>query len=150
MREITGWEGASGKWEHPYFNPLLSTLQVVSQLQREPEGSTHQVSAPGRCQQRRPNKRGGELNLGYFFSETDCSSRPQVIPGNPSNQQGFCCSYWRLITMSLQSMHVGRESSEWVFCSSMGGYSLTVYILLEVTVMVISLGDKCFFKIAHM
>lgn len=35
-------------------------------------------------------------------------------------------------------------------CNSMGGYSLTVCILLEVTVMVISLGDKCFFKIAYM
>lgn len=36
------------------------------------------------------------------------------------------------------------------FCSSMGEYSLTVCILLEATVMLISLGDKCFFKIAHM
>lgn len=62
--------------------------------------------------------------------------------------------YWSLITMSLLTMEVERRGEVGVIWGglfhSMGGHSLTVCILLEVTVMVISLGDKCCFKIPHM
>lgn len=105
-----------------HINPLLSEPQVGCCVR----GTSHQVLTSGqRC----------------------CGFR-RLNP-HPATQRRSCCSYSWPITMCLPA-----RIEPWGRCDGRGLREsklwLTVYIQMEVTVMLISLGDKCFFKMAHM
>lgn len=125
----------------PILNPLFNHTQVESEHGKEADW----MDPLSRCLLPKGVDTGAQ-NKGRA-----CSSKLQVVPETFKPTGCLVWTHYHVITQYAS----GKGGAKWVssergFCCGMGGYSVTVCILLEVTVMLISLGDKCFFKITHM
>lgn len=89
VRQISVWEGVSGKWEHPCLTLVEPATGSVTAA--EWVSSALKVSPFRGCQHWCVNKAGGQ----------DFSMQAQVTPGRHPITSG--CSYLCLVTMSLHS-----------------------------------------------
>lgn len=113
--ERLGREGAGNGNTH-MLNPLLSQLQVASQLQKD-QGVG--FCSPGVYTETEASTLVSKQKTGIACKYSKDGLEFEVIPRTKPNRQHFWCAYWRLITMSLLTVLVERRGVKWV--SSQGG-----------------------------